>query len=113
MKKNKLIAARNAKKLTQRNMADSLSVTQSQYQRREQGIVNISDNEWVRLAKILGKEVEDIKEEDNMAAVNCDNPQRSPLSGNYVTIFESLIEIQQDCLELLKEEIKRLKEKVT
>ena len=43
-------------------MAELLFMSQSQYQRRERGEIRISDEEWLRMAKFLGREVEDIKE---------------------------------------------------
>jgi transcriptional regulator with XRE-family HTH domain len=78
--KNKLIAARKEKNMTQNDMADLLFVSQSQYQRRECGDIRISDEEWVRIAKFLGKDVEQIKEEaDCSISQYFDN-----VSGNYI-----------------------------
>ena len=112
MIKNKLIAARKEKNMTQNDMAGSLFMTQSQYHRREQGKIRISDDEWERIAKLLDKEVEDVKEDDCITIYNYDNN-----SGNYsastnyfYNIPEFIMKNQQEYIEMLKEEIKRLKE---
>jgi transcriptional regulator with XRE-family HTH domain len=114
MIKNKLIAARKEKNMTQNNMAELLFLSQSQYHRREQGQIRISDEEWERMAKILGKEIQDIKEEDNISTVyNYDNSSGNYSASNnyFYTIPEFIMKNQQDYIEMLKEEIKRLKEK--
>ena len=113
MIKNKLIAARKEKNMTQNDIADLMCMSQSQYQRREQGEVRISGEEWIRMAKLLGKEVEDIKEEDNITTVNnYDNCTGTYAAGdNYIyNIPEFIMKNQQEYIEILKEEIKRLKE---
>ena len=111
--KNKLITARKEKNMTQNEMAELLCVSQSQYHRRERGEICISDEEWERMAKFLGKKVEDIKEEDCITNIyNFDNNSgNNPASNNYFyNIPEFLMNNQQDYIEMLKEEIKRLKE---
>ena len=116
MIKNKLIAARKAKSMTQKNIADLLFMSQSQYQRRECGEICITDNEWVRIAKFLGKEIQDIKEEDNITTVyNHDNYSEKYAAGDnyFYNIHEFIIKHQQEYIELLKEEIKRMKEKIS
>ena len=116
MVKNKLIAARKEKNMTQNDLADLLFMSQSQYQRREQGDIRISDEEWGRIAKFLGKDIQDIKEEDSITTIyNYDN-----YSGNYsasnnyfYNIPEFIMKNQQEYIEMLKEEIKRLKEELS
>ena len=101
--------------MTQNDMANRLFISQSQYQRREYGEVRISDDEWIRIAKILSKEVNDIKEEDNISNIyNYDN-----YSGNYsasnnyfYNIPEFIMKNQQEYIEMLKDEINRLREEV-
>jgi transcriptional regulator with XRE-family HTH domain len=115
MIKNKLIKARKEKNMTQSDMADLLFMSQSQYQRRERGEIRISDEEWMRLAKFLGKELEDIKEEDSITTIyNYDN-----YSGNYsasnnyfYNIPEFIMKNQQEYIEMLKQEIKNLKQEI-
>ena len=116
MVKNKLIAARKEKNMTQNDMAELLFISQSQYQRRECGEIRISDEEWDRIAKFLGKEIQDIKEEDNITTINnYDNCSGTYAAGDnyFYNIPEFLMKNQQDYIEMLKEEIKQLKEEIT
>ena len=116
MVKNKLIAARKEKNMTQNDMAELLFISQSQYQRRECGEIRISDEEWERIAKLLGKEIQDIKEEDNITNVyHYDNASGSYSASNnyFYNIPEFIMKNQQDYIEMLKEEIKWLKEEIT
>jgi len=115
MIKNKLIIARKEKNMTQSDMAELLFISQSQYQRRECGEIRISDEEWERIAKLLGKEMQDIKEEDNYATINNydNNSGNYSASNNYFyNIPEFLMKNQQDYIEMMKEEIKQLKEEI-
>jgi len=115
MIKYKLLNARKEKNMTQEELANKLGISQSQYQRRERGEIHIIDSEWVRMAKFLNKEVEDIKEEDCITTINnYDN-----YSGNYsasnnyfYNIPEFIMKNQQEYIEMLKEEIKKLKEEL-
>jgi transcriptional regulator with XRE-family HTH domain len=112
MIKDKLIAARKEKNKTQNDIAKLLYMSQSQYQRREYGEIRISDDEWMRLAEILEKEVGDIKEEDSTTTIyNYDN-----YSGNYsasnnyfYNIPDFIMKNQQDYIEMLKRENEDLK----
>jgi len=116
MIKNKLIAARKEKNMTQTEMADLLCISQSQYQRREHGEIRISNDDWLRMAKILGKEVEDIKEEDNATTINnYDNCSGTYVAdNNYIyNIPEFIMKNQQDYIEMLKEKIHRLEEEIS
>jgi transcriptional regulator with XRE-family HTH domain len=113
--KNKLIAARKEKNRTQSDLADLLFINQSQYQRRESGEIRISDEEWVRIAKFLEKEVDQIKEEADYTI----NQYFDNVSGNYIgsnnnycNIPEYLLKNQQEYIEMLKHEIQSLKEKL-
>ncbi len=115
MAKVKLIAARKERNMTQNDMAELLFMSQSQYQRREWGEVRISDGEWERMAKFLGKAVEDIKEEENITTINnhnnCSGYSGYVTGNNYFySIPEFLMKNQQEYIEALKGEIKRLKE---
>lgn len=116
MIKNKLIKARKAKEHTQESMAKILHMTQSQYQRREKGEIKISDEEWSRMAKALDTSVEDIKEDDipNQVINNFDNNEGSYFGSNnyFYNIPEFLLENQQEYINLLKQEIQELKERI-
>ena len=112
MVKNKLKKVRNEKNITQSQMAELMFMSQSQYQRREQGLICISDDEWERLAKCLEKEVDDIKEDDASTTINnYDNHSGSYSASNnyFCNIPELLLKNQQDYIEMLKTEIVRLK----
>ena len=115
MIKNKLITARKEKNMTQNDMAELLFISQSQYQRRECGEIRISEDEWIRMAKLLGKEVQDIKEEDSISNIyNYDNHSGNYSASNnyFYNIPEFIMKNQQEYIEMLKEEIKRLKEEI-
>ena len=69
----------------------------------------------MRIAKCLDKEVEDIKEEDNQITINnYDNSSGHYWASNnyFYNIPEFLMKNQQDYIEMLKEEITRLKEEL-
>lgn len=115
MIKNKLIVARKEKNMTQNDMADLLCMSQSQYQRRERGEIRISEEEWMRMAKILDKEIEDIYEEDKVTAIyNYDNHLESySTSDNYLySIPWFIMKNQQEFIEMLKLKILYLQEEL-
>lgn len=51
-------------KYSQAVFAEMVAMDQSQYNRREKGRISITDEEWLRFAKVLNVNVEDIKEND-------------------------------------------------
>jgi len=113
MVRYKLIAARKAKKMTQKDVANEFGVSQSQYQRREKGVIPLYESDWVRLATILGKGIEDIKEEDCIEEIkNDDNHLEKFLEekNNIFNIIESSFNNQQVYIEMLKKEIHMHKE---
>lgn len=61
MKHENLIKARKEKGLTQKEMADMLAMEQTTYSKKERGISRIRENEWMRFAQILDKNVEELK----------------------------------------------------
>lgn len=65
MKKKKLIIVRKSKKITQLDIATYLKLSQTQYQKRESGVIKISENEWKKIAKLLDVKVNDIYEENS------------------------------------------------
>jgi transcriptional regulator with XRE-family HTH domain len=96
-------------------MADLLGMSQSQYQRRESGEIHIFDDEWVRIAQLLGKETEDIKEEDGITAVyNYDNNSGNYSASNnyFINIPETMLKNQQEYIEMLKQRISELEKAV-
>ena len=117
MVKTKLINTRKAKEHTQETMAKLLHMTQSQYQRREKGEIKISDQEWERIAKALDMDIEEIKEDDsaNQVINKFDNNEGSYFGSNnyFYNILDFILNNQQDYIDLLKQEIKDLKEELS
>ena len=60
MTNEKLISARKARKITQADIATYLKISQTQYQKREAGKIEISKQEWQNIAKLLDVSVEEI-----------------------------------------------------
>ncbi|MDR6403525.1 MULTISPECIES: helix-turn-helix transcriptional regulator [Chryseobacterium] len=116
MVKEKLIRARKDKKFSQQDIAEHLNISQTQYLRKEKGEIEIKDEEWERIAKLLDVEIDDIKQVDkeNSISQNFENITGSYVGSNnvYCNVPEFLLENQQDYIELLKKEIQQLKEKI-
>ncbi|MDR6457409.1 transcriptional regulator with XRE-family HTH domain [Chryseobacterium vietnamense] len=114
----KLRTLRKQKGYTQQQIADLLATDVSNYSRKESGDVKIFDDEWEKLAKALDVSVEDIREEKTATVIqnltfNDSSSNTSNQSGNYnqyCNIPEYLLENQQEYINLLKEQIKALKE---
>lgn len=64
MKKEKLISVRKGLKISQADIATYLKISQTQYQKRESGQIEICDVEWKRISKLLDVEVDEIYEEN-------------------------------------------------
>ncbi|WP_294299554.1 helix-turn-helix transcriptional regulator [uncultured Chryseobacterium sp.] len=113
MVKTKLIRKRNEKEFTQKDLAEYLNISQTQYSRKEKGEVEISDEEWERISKLLEIEVDEIKEEDIKNTNNYfENTVTSSSFGNiggtfYCNIPEFLLESQKELVEMLKKEIRQ------
>ncbi|MDN5395949.1 MAG: helix-turn-helix domain-containing protein [Chryseobacterium sp.] len=114
MVKEKLIKRRNEKAFTQKDLAEYLSISQTQYSRKEKGEVEISDEEWERISRLLNTSVEEIKETDEAKNTNnyFENTVTSSSFGNiggtfYCNIPDFLLENQQEFIEMLKKEIQQ------
>lgn len=118
MVKEKLIRKRNEKDFTQKDLAEYLNISQTQYSRKEKGEVEISDEEWERISKLLETDVEQIKETDDRKNVtnyfeNTITSNNGSISGNYYcNVPEFLLENQRELIEMLKQEVKNLKEEI-
>ncbi|EJL72978.1 helix-turn-helix transcriptional regulator [Chryseobacterium populi] len=116
MIKEKLIRMRKEKKFSQQDIAEHLNISQTQYLRKEKGEVEIKDDEWERIAKLLDVEVEDIKQfdSDNSISQNFENNTGNYIGSNnvYCNVPEYLLENQQEYINMLKKEIQELKEKI-
>ena len=114
MTMEKLRTIRKQKGYTQQQIADILATDVSNYSRKESGDVRIFDEEWEKLAKALDVSVEDIKEEKAPQIQHNDKPtlnDNSSINYNqYCNVPEYLLENQQEYINLLKEQIKALKE---
>jgi transcriptional regulator with XRE-family HTH domain len=62
MKYKKLIQVRKNSGLTQKQIADKMAMEQTTYSKKERGLSPIREDEWIRFAKILEVNIEDIKE---------------------------------------------------
>lgn len=101
MKKNKLLEVRLKKGLSQEELADLINMTQSSYCRREKGLKKITDIEWLKIAKILGVEKEDIFESDT--ANDKSVSRKTILSHSFI-----LPDFVLDHIETLKSQNKEL-----
>jgi transcriptional regulator with XRE-family HTH domain len=90
MKNQKLFLARKARKITQADIAVYLKISQTQYQKREVGKIEISASEWLGISKLLGVCLEEIYE-----------PYTISSTKRYA-------DLQQE-VEALKQQIKNLK----
>ena len=119
MVKEKLIKKRNEKDFTQKDLAEYLNISQTQYSRKEKGEVEISEEEWERISKLLETEVEEIKETDENKYTNnyFENTVTSSSFGNvggtfYCNIPEFLLENQKELIEMLKKENRQKNEEI-
>lgn len=118
MVKEKLIRKRNEKDFTQKDLAEYLNISQTQYSRKEKGEVEISDEEWERISKLLETNVEEIKEIDDRKNItnyfdNVTSSNFGSVNGNYYcNVPEFLLESQRELIEMLKQEVKSLKEEI-
>lgn len=117
MTMEKLRTLRKQKGYTQQQIADLLATDVSNYSRKENGDVRIFDDEWEKLAKALDVSVEDIKEEKEPNVVQknenitFNDTSSFHQSGIYnCNVPNYLLENQQEYINLLKEQIKALKE---
>ncbi len=117
MTMEKLRTLRKQKGYTQQQIADLLATDVSNYSRKENGDVKIFDDEWEKLAKALEVPVEDIKEEKEPNVVQknenitFNDTSSFHQSGIYnCNVPNYLLENQQEYINLLKEQIKALKE---
>jgi transcriptional regulator with XRE-family HTH domain len=58
--KLKLQIIRLQRQLSQEGLDDLICMTQSTYSRKEKGITNITMQEWIKIAKVLGVKKDEI-----------------------------------------------------
>ncbi|MDF2933450.1 MAG: helix-turn-helix protein [Chryseobacterium sp.] len=119
MLKEKLKQTRIDKKFSQQDMAKHLNISQPHYLRKEKGEIEIRDEEWERMAKLLDVEVDDIKETDRENSINQNFENVTDIKNSYVgshniycNVPEYLLANQQEYINILKKEIDDLKEKI-
>jgi len=115
MIKQKLTNKRTEIKFSQEKMAELLGISQSQYNRRENGVTKISKNEWDKMAKILNTTLESIYEpEDGIYII--DNKSSSDNISNAQNNFHQLpnhiLETMRKYIEKLEEENRSLKDEI-
>lgn len=110
MVKEKLIKRRNEKDFTQKDLAEYLNISQTQYSRKEKAEVEISEEEWERISKLLETNVEEIKELNENQNItnyfeNTITSNNGSISGNYYcNVPEFLLENQKELIDMLKKE---------
>lgn len=106
MEYENLIHARKEKGLTQKEMADLLAMEQTTYSKKERGISRIRESEWQSFAKILEKDVDELKRKDKVLATNynCDHLM-------YFNIIKIITEYNQ-ILERENHNLKKLLQKL-
>lgn len=113
MVKEKLIKRRNEKDFTQKDLAEYLNISQTQYSRKEKGEVEISEEEWDRISKLLETNIEEIKQIDDSKNItnyfdNVTSSNFGSVNGNYYcNIPEFLLESQRELMEMLKKELQQ------
>lgn len=107
MKKNKLIQLRKQKGYTQEYMASSLFMDVSSYNRREKGLINISEKEWDKIAIILDVSKEEIYEN----GIHDEKIIDEKSDYEFLNFLKSAWETQKKYIHKLEEEIKLLKSK--
>jgi len=120
MLKEKLLNARKEKQFSQQDMAKHLNISQTHYLRKEKGEVEIRDEEWERMAKLLDVDVDDIKELDSENSIDRSFENVTDVTNSYVgshniycNIPEYLLENQQEYINVLKQEIQELKRRIS
>lgn len=103
--KIKLKAIRKESNMTQTVFSERVSMDQAQYNRRETGKLPISDSEWIRFAKALDVDVEQIKELDSPVINITHNhgENDSSINGYEITIKlpKSILDTFHDKLDIL------------
>jgi transcriptional regulator with XRE-family HTH domain len=103
MKYENLIQARKEKDLTQKQMAEILAMEQTTYSKKERGISKIREDEWIHFAKILKKDIDDLKGKRKILKNN-----ESLDHSMYLNIIETIIKYNQK----LKKENHNLKKQL-
>lgn len=106
MEKSKLLKLREIKGFSQQDVANHLATDVTNYSRKENHAVKISQTEWTKLASFLKCEIEDIYEPHEQPA-NIVAETFNGNSGNFYTYNNNMSELQ---VEVMKKYIKKLED---
>jgi len=97
-------------------MAGMLDMSQSQYSRRESGVIRISKKEWDKMDKILNTDLEDIYEpEDGVYIINYENATNSDYAGShnhFCQLPDHVLDTMKKYIDKLEKEIAHLEEEL-
>lgn len=108
--KEKLIKKRNEKSFTQKDLAEYLRISQTQYSRKEKGEVEITNEEWEKISKLLDTCIQEIKETDidkNDFKNLLNKGFSHNINANYYNIPKFLLDNEQEFIQMLKKEIQQ------
>lgn len=113
MEHDKLISVRKSRGYTQEQMASKIAMEQTTYSRKERGKSPINDDEWIKLAKILEVNVDDIKDVEPIITKNenCTFNDNS-IGIQYISIPQEVLDTVLKYNKKLEEENKSLKEQL-
>lgn len=115
MIKQKLTNKRIERNLSQEKIADLIGISQSQYNRRENGITKITKKEWDKMAKVLDTTLENIYEpEDGIYVINNESAsgEYSGSQNHFHQLPNHILETMRKYIEKLEDENKSLKEEI-
>ncbi len=112
MTKKKLKDARIHKGLSQEELADCIGMTQPNYSRRENGKHPISNTEWIKIAKVLEVNKDDIYEQDDIKTVYKNIKENSPVNISGKVHYFNMPDFVLEHIDFLKEEYRVLKERL-
>ena len=111
MKKQKLIETRNAKGLSQQDIADKLFIHKTCYCKRESGETKITLEEWFKLSEILQVQINEIYEDESENQTFITNHNNGAI-GNFFS-SPTFKNIDLNLVDTLISFIKQLREEVT
>lgn len=109
----KLRDSRLNKGISQETIADLIGMTQCNYSRRENGKKNITDSEWIKIAKVLDVKIEDIRDTSVIPNSNLQIEENSDIEKKLNLISKYIKSLEKENKQLKKRinSIVNLKEK--
>lgn len=108
--KLRLKAVRKEMKMSQTVFAERVLMDQAQYNRRETGKLPISESEWIRFAKVLEVDVEQIKESD-IPVINITHNHGE--NDNSINGYEITIKLPKNILDVFHTKLDKLIELIS